>query len=126
MLLQLLLLVLLLGLLREADRRAGRSAGEQRLDECARLHAGQKVSGDSPLMQYMTHGNYSRVQRCRGASVPAPSCLSHLTHLCTPTAPLHPCTRKNGGGRRRSASPPTTPPQESSSVVLGIWVSSRM
>ena len=34
-----LLLLLLLGLLRETVRRAGRSAGEQRLDECARLHA---------------------------------------------------------------------------------------
>ena len=33
------LLMLLLELLREAGSWAGRSAGEQRLDECARLHA---------------------------------------------------------------------------------------
>ena len=32
-------LVLLLELLREAGRQADRGAGEQRLDECARLHA---------------------------------------------------------------------------------------
>jgi hypothetical protein len=36
-------LVLLLEPLREADRRADRSAGEQRLDECARLHAEEKA-----------------------------------------------------------------------------------
>jgi len=44
-LLQLLLLLALpLELLRETDRWAGRSAGEQRLDECDRLHAEREIS----------------------------------------------------------------------------------
>src|SRR4030095_2411183 len=64
----------------------------------------QKVSGNSGLMQYMTHGDYSdcgckgaRVQGCTGAQCTSRTVHRALLHPCNP-ATLHPRHQKTKAG----------------------------